>query len=100
MSNCIFCNAKAKEGWSDERSVQWFECGTMYQTGEGNRFDQTSRCADVEREKLNVRIERLKSAGDAILEFYKNRRHNEFFTFVAGVQKIEADWTAAKEEQP
>ena len=96
---CAFCGALPKPKWNGDKT-NWFHCGTMYPLEKPNRRDQSFECGHAERERLNERIERLKSAGDAILEFYKNRRHNEFFTFVAGVQKIEADWTAAKEDQP
>ena len=96
---CEFCNALCKHDW-DGCDLNWFHCGTMYPYGKPCRLDQTAQCQEAEREKLKASIERLKVAGDAILEFYKSRKHNEFFSFVAGVQKIESDWTSAKEEQP
>ncbi len=98
MSNCVFCNAKAKDGWSDERSVQWFECGTMYQTGEGNRFDQTYRCADIEREKLKARIEALEKAGDKLEDSVSALREVMASVGVSGSMGLIsiADWHTAK----
>lgn len=59
--NCMFCGALAKPQWNDDRGVVWFECGTMYQSGEGNRFDQKEKCAEAEREAMRQKIASLEA---------------------------------------
>lgn len=64
---CAFCNALPKPDW-DGCDLNWFHCGTMYPYGKPCKLDQTAQCQEAEREQLNTSIERLKKAGDAMVE--------------------------------